>query len=44
MFVRSTFLAIVALSAAFLSTMAAIGPALANSPVALVSQTSGQLV
>lgn len=44
MFVRSTLLVIVALSAALLSTMAAIGPALANSPVAQVSQSAMQLV
>ena len=44
MFVRSTFLMIVALSAAFFSTMAAVGPALANSPVAQLAQASGQLV
>jgi len=44
MFVRTTFLMIVALSAAFLSTMAAIGPALALAPVAQASQISGTLV
>jgi len=41
MYVRSTLLMIAALSAAFLSTMSAIGPALALSPVA---QVSGHLV
>jgi len=41
MSVRSTFLMIAALSAAFVSTMSAVGPALALSPVA---QISGHLV
>ncbi|HYN45455.1 MAG TPA: hypothetical protein VES64_02060 [Allosphingosinicella sp.] len=44
MYVRSIFLVIAAMSAALLSTMAAIGPALANSPVAQVSQSAVQLV
>ncbi len=41
MYVRSTLLMIAALSAAFVSTMSAVGPALALSPVA---QVSGHLV
>ena len=41
MFFRSTFLMIAALSAAFVSTMSAVGPALALSPAA---QVSGHLV
>ena len=44
MYVRSIFLVIAAMSAALLSTMAAVGPALAVSPVAQLSQSAEQLV
>jgi hypothetical protein len=44
MYVRSIFLVIAAMSAALLSTMAAIGPALAVSPMAQASQIPGTLV
>ena len=44
MYVRSIFLVIAAMSAALLSTMAAVGPALASSPVAQLSQSAAQLV